>query len=276
MNQTVLAGNLRVETGSGEKRKLSQHLCNSLLPNRKRQKPTDELCIDLFDSGLRSESIETRESVFTRAEQASSKTTVESRTSNCTSDSNCTILCHITPGFTIEKADEELDKPNKTPEDIEFEDTEPIEEFTQHFTKLLVHALVIGDKQPGVDRTLDYCVKFATCIEPGEPDDTSEEIEYTNVFFIGLLEFLIKHSYAPSQAVRFRVCQMIQKLLNELREDATLAEDLFTKIYDCMLERLRDRVAGIRVQAVFALQRLQEPSNKECPVIRGKSPELNI
>ncbi|XP_065557175.1 condensin complex subunit 3-like isoform X2 [Artemia franciscana] len=146
---------------------------------------------------------------------------------------------------------------------------EPIEEFTQHFTKLLVHALVIGDKQPGVDRTLDYCVKFATCIEPGEPDDTSEEIEYTNVFFIGLLEFLIKHSYAPSQAVRFRVCQMIQKLLNELREDATLAEDLFTKIYDCMLERLRDRVAGIRVQAVFALQRLQEPSNKECPVIRA-------
>ena len=79
--------------------------------------------LNLFDSGLRSESIETRESVFTRAEQASSKTTVESRTSNCTSDSNCTILCHITPGFTIEKADEELDKPNKTPEDIEFEDT---------------------------------------------------------------------------------------------------------------------------------------------------------
>ncbi|XP_065557176.1 condensin complex subunit 3-like isoform X3 [Artemia franciscana] len=36
-----------------------------------------------------------------------------------------------------------------------------------------------------------------------------------------------------------------------------------------MLERLRDRVAGIRVQAVFALQRLQEPSNKECPVIRA-------
>jgi hypothetical protein len=35
-----------------------------------------------------------------------------------------------------------------------------------------------------------------------------------------------------------------------------------------MLERIQDRIASVRVQAVVALQRLQDPSNKECPVIK--------
>ena len=35
-----------------------------------------------------------------------------------------------------------------------------------------------------------------------------------------------------------------------------------------MLERIQDRIASVRVQAVIALQRLQDPANKECPVIK--------
>ena len=35
-----------------------------------------------------------------------------------------------------------------------------------------------------------------------------------------------------------------------------------------MLERIQDRIACVRVQAVVAMQRLQDPTNKECPVIK--------
>ena len=36
-----------------------------------------------------------------------------------------------------------------------------------------------------------------------------------------------------------------------------------------MLERLKDKVAEIRAQAVTALQRLQDPKDEECPIIRA-------
>ena len=37
-----------------------------------------------------------------------------------------------------------------------------------------------------------------------------------------------------------------------------------------MLERLKDRVADIRSQAVTALMRLQDPKDENCPIIKVK------
>ena len=39
-------------------------------------------------------------------------------------------------------------------------------------------------------------------------------------------------------------------------------------LYFLMLDRIQDRIASVRVQAIIALQRLQDPTNKECPVIK--------
>jgi hypothetical protein len=36
----------------------------------------------------------------------------------------------------------------------------------------------------------------------------------------------------------------------------------------------QDKVPAVRAQAVMALQRLQDPTNPECPVIKGK--KLNL
>ena len=35
-----------------------------------------------------------------------------------------------------------------------------------------------------------------------------------------------------------------------------------------MIERLKDKVAEIRAQAVHALQRLQDPRDDQCPIIK--------
>ena len=59
-----------------------------------------------------------------------------------------------------------------------------------------------------------------------------------------------------SQA-RLRICMMLNHLLKLMGEDASIDDDLYQKIFDNMLERLKDRVAEIRSQAVTALQRLQ-------------------
>ena len=40
-------------------------------------------------------------------------------------------------------------------------------------------------------------------------------------------------------------------------------------MYEGMLERLKDNVVEIRSQAVIALQRLKDPKDEECPIIRA-------
>ena len=50
---------------------------------------------------------------------------------------------------------------------------------------------------------------------------------------------------------------MLNRLLKLLGDDAEIDDELYQKIFDNMLERLKDKVAEIRAQAVTALQRLQ-------------------
>ena len=57
--------------------------------------------------------------------------------------------------------------------------------------------------------------------------------------------------------------------LANMGEEACIDDDLFNKIYDGMMERLKDKVAEVRSQAVIALQRLQDPKDEECPIIRA-------
>ena len=54
---------------------------------------------------------------------------------------------------------------------------------------------------------------------------------------------------------------MINWLLKNLGLHAEIDEVLYKKIHDNMMERMQDKVAEIRAQAVTALQRLQVCSN---------------
>lgn len=46
-----------------------------------------------------------------------------------------------------------------------------------------------------------------------------------------------------------------------------LDEDICDAIYECMMIRIKDKFPSIRIQAVLALVRLQDPEDDECPVI---------
>ena len=71
--------------------------------------------------------------------------------------------------------------------------------------------------------------------------------------------------------MRFRACQLVTKLLGNLGEEATIEDALFERVFHSMLERLRDKAAVVRVHAVLALVRLQDPTDDTCPVIKGES-----
>merc|ERR1719376_1823262 len=97
-----------------------------------------------------------------------------------------------------------------------------------------------------------------------EEEEGEEEVD---PFLIEMFKFLLRIHEANNDAVRFRVCQLINRILNSMGERATLDDELFSSIYDTMLQRLSDKKPGVRAQAILALTRLQEPQNKDCPVI---------
>ena len=131
-----------------------------------------------------------------------------------------------------------------------------------------------------VDRTLEFVAKFACSFlekekkegENGEAeagDQVEETEEELPLFLYRLFAWLLDHHEVEGADARLRVCQLLNKLLKYMGEEACIDDDLYNKIYDGMLERLKDRVAEIRSQAVTALQRLRDPKDEECPIIKA-------
>lgn len=79
----------------------------------------------------------------------------------------------------------------------------------------------------------------------------------------------VQNHKARDKAVRYRVCQLVNRLFQNLGEDAAIDDSLYSEVYSAMQIRLRDKFPIVRVHAVFALARLQDPTDPECPIIAG-------
>ncbi|KAG1674342.1 Condensin complex subunit 3 [Nymphon striatum] len=152
-------------------------------------------------------------------------------------------------------------------------DEADFKEFTSQFGHLLRYPLVVSERAIAVERTLNFIAKFASSFESVAEESTHEDD--TDPFLDWLFRYLLKIHDVDNRTVRFRVCQLINKLLNNMTENAQIDDDLYNVIFDNILERLSDKVPAIRVQAVFAMSRLQDPSNKDCVVINAYLFHLN-
>ena len=65
------------------------------------------------------------------------------------------------------------------------------------------------------------------------------------------------------------MCQLINKLLGSMAENAQIDDDLFDGIHQAMLVRVTDKFPNVRIQASLAMARLQEPQNHQCPTVNG-------
>lgn len=147
--------------------------------------------------------------------------------------------------------------------------------FWDDFIYHLKYFMVIYRREPAVDRTIDFVAEFVTSLQIGKQgiNGTADEQEVTrnedemHPFLLKFFHFLLNCHGARDRGVRFRTCQLVNKLLNYLGEDAQIDDELFESIYQAMLQRVKDKFPAVRVQAVTALTRLQDPSDKGCPII---------
>jgi hypothetical protein len=164
-------------------------------------------------------------------------------------------------------------------------------EFTIFFEKLLrclQTVLISMQKNPNTDRCIDFLAKFASTLTTKtsasaasktatnentsqnqhdstlvEGDDEAtqaagggggdESDHFDNPLFTSLLDFLITNSKASHDAVRYRCCHMLSKLMSAINNDQFIDEDVYDRLCDHLLERLKDINSRVQVRQELLL-----------------------
>ena len=130
--------------------------------------------------------------------------------------------------------------------------------FRETLDACIDRALLVFRREPSVERMLALVAALVSF----QNDKYATDSELA----VHLLERMVPLTAARDKAVRFRACQLTAKLLNSLGEDAEVSEELYEKVLHAMLERLNDKVPVVRVHAVAAVSRLQDPTDASDPV----------
>ncbi|KAF8560824.1 hypothetical protein P879_08770 [Paragonimus westermani] len=140
--------------------------------------------------------------------------------------------------------------------------------FCDEFFELCRYSLVSMERTPFRERTIDFIVKFALFCgkseDDGEPTDT-----LNNRLLLKLFLFCMKYNECPNPAVRFRCMQIIHKLLEGIGDNGVIPDELYQSLQSVLLRRVQDIKAAVRVQAVQALSRMQDPTVANCPAVEA-------
>lgn len=149
-----------------------------------------------------------------------------------------------------------------------------LDSFSNEYIKCLQVPLIQGEKFRPVENILSFASKFIASHLQSKPvpvdvEEEEREDEEISPFALNVLKFLFENHNSDYQAIRFRVCQFINRILNGLGNEACIDDDLCDQISECMMERLQDKAPAVRMQAVLALHRLQDPADASCPVMKA-------
>uniref|UniRef100_A0A667WPW7 Non-SMC condensin I complex, subunit G n=1 Tax=Myripristis murdjan TaxID=586833 RepID=A0A667WPW7_9TELE len=132
--------------------------------------------------------------------------------------------------------------------------------FHEEFVHYLKYAMIVYKREPTVENVIEFVAKFSTSFQYDDEEDDHPFLSF-------IFNFLLESHKANSHAVRFRVCQLINKLLGSMAENAQIDDDLFDQIHQAMLIRVTDKFPNVRIQAALAMTRLQQPMDPDCPTI---------
>lgn len=130
------------------------------------------------------------------------------------------------------------------------------------FMKVVVHcvqyALLLDEENEFGNTQLRFWAQALTSF------DSKED---THPIIVDIFNWLLDASSADSHS-RFRLCFFVNALLSAMGPEAQLDDSICNDIQQYMIERMRDTNQNVRLQAVYALQRLQNPDDSEDRVIQ--------
>ncbi|CAH8842031.1 unnamed protein product [Trichobilharzia szidati] len=140
--------------------------------------------------------------------------------------------------------------------------------FADDFLELCRYSLVSAERSLYRERTIDFITKFALfCGKDSNEDGVLNTIH--NRILLRLIIFCIKYNECPNPAVRFRCMQIIHKLLDGIGDNGILPGEIYTKLQDVLLRRVYDVKVSVRVEAIKAISRMQDPNDAQCSVVEA-------
>ena len=94
----------------------------------------------------------------------------------------------------------------------------------------------------------------------GEGETEQDEITEVHPVTLWMMTYALTCARAADKVVRMRGCEIGAIVMKYLPEDTDLAETVWTISMEVLQERLNDKQASVRVQAIHFAQRLQSPS----------------
>ncbi|XP_057338710.1 condensin complex subunit 3 [Microplitis mediator] len=150
-----------------------------------------------------------------------------------------------------------------------------LNKFTEIFIKFMQVFLAAKENSKNVINALDFVVTFAMSLPPdpdAEDSRADEEDDAENVslsaFALKILDHCLKIVEATSKHVRYHVCQLIDKMLKSMPDNAIVDDYVLDSIQKALIARCTDRAPKVRTQVMYAMGRLQEPNNEQCHIQR--------
>nr|CDS27640.1 condensin complex subunit 3 [Hymenolepis microstoma] len=141
----------------------------------------------------------------------------------------------------------------------------PFSHFAEDFFELCRYSLLSADRTAARERTIDFIVRSIIHIITNAPDRNDGKPR--NLLLIKTFLFCSKYHECVKYAPRFRCTQLIYKLLEAMGTESCIPVELFDVIQRVLLRRSKDIKPMVRVQAALGLARLQNPTDRKCPVI---------
>ncbi|KAK9888126.1 hypothetical protein WA026_000397 [Henosepilachna vigintioctopunctata] len=160
-------------------------------------------------------------------------------------------------------------------------DINELDAFLNVYSKALFHLYCseYANKNPFVARGLEFLAKLAIditlkCVKPLDvtnPNGTVSQVYdiTSDQFFNNLLKCSLKFTLVEKSEVRFNTCYFITVLLQNIGNNVEMDYSLCNTILESLVELLDDPKVNVRLQALKALVRLQEPGNPECVVLNS-------
>ena len=128
-------------------------------------------------------------------------------------------------------------------------------------------ALVCAKKEPSVDRVIKFfCEVVVATMTSTTAESSSVAAESSTVsdwFFAASINHLLIRTTTSNKTVRFRACEVIAGIMAGMKAETEVSDEMFTNMVKFLAPRLRDKVPNVRLWAIKAVGRLQNPQEED-------------
>lgn len=126
--------------------------------------------------------------------------------------------------------------------------------------QLLLHGIrtwmLVGTDNPYATNGMKFIAKYLSALRNEDTNEINHRV-LREVF-----EYFLNVT-SREVTIRFRICQLINWILQSMNSDDVIDEEMFADVSTYMCGRMKDVSPLVREQAVYALQRLQVPDKPD-------------